>query len=192
MTLQVFTNNETPPSSKLNSMSQQTVVVCTTATRPAGVEGMTIYETDGLHRYWNGSAWRSLPRGILVAGSLAAGGPGTLSATDLTGSICTFNGISGETYVFDLHVEASSNANSSSAAAGMQYDFGAGWTGSGVQASGVSLPTANVSARIVVRHIIQMVSTVPSAKVKGVVTVTGGQGSWAAYTPVSVTHLGST
>ena len=46
MSLQTFSINETPPASKLNALSQQTVIVCTTSTRPVGVEGMHIYETN--------------------------------------------------------------------------------------------------------------------------------------------------
>lgn len=42
-------------------LMKQTVIVCTSATRPTGVEGMVIYETDTDRIYiWTGAAWSAL------------------------------------------------------------------------------------------------------------------------------------
>lgn len=59
MTQQVFTAGEKPTSSKLNAVSNQTIITCTSSTRPASPnEGMTIYETDTDRLLvWDGSAW---------------------------------------------------------------------------------------------------------------------------------------
>lgn len=60
MAFKVFTNGAILADTDLNDyLMKQTVIVCTSGTRPSSpVEGMTIYETD-TDRYasWNGSAW---------------------------------------------------------------------------------------------------------------------------------------
>jgi hypothetical protein len=59
MTQQVFVAGEKPTAAKLNAVSDQTVIVCTSSTRPASpTEGMVIVETDtDLMYLYSGSAW---------------------------------------------------------------------------------------------------------------------------------------
>lgn len=61
MGYKLWTSNELLTSSDVNSyLMKQTIVVCTSGTRPASPPtGMFITETDtGISRRWNGSSWR--------------------------------------------------------------------------------------------------------------------------------------
>lgn len=64
MAFKTFVDGVALPASDLNTyLMKQTVIVCTSGTRPSSPnEGMTIFETDtDLYRYWNGTMWRTPP-----------------------------------------------------------------------------------------------------------------------------------
>lgn len=69
-----------------NPLLQQTIIPCTSGTRPTAVqEGMTVYETDtNQYTKWNGSSWES------VAGTRITYTP-TLSATTTPPTMGTGN-----------------------------------------------------------------------------------------------------
>ena len=78
MGFKLWSTNELLTSSDVNTyLAKQSVIVCTSGTRPSSpVEGMTIYETDtDWYVSWNGSAWIML--GMTVTGTYTP----TLSAT---------------------------------------------------------------------------------------------------------------
>lgn len=63
-----FVPNEVLTALNLNTLQQQCVITCTSATRPTPVTGMMIAETDTTRiQQWNGSAW-------IIVGHWAAGG----------------------------------------------------------------------------------------------------------------------
>lgn len=105
MGYQLVSNGDVPVETYFNLLMKQTVIVCTSGTRPSSPpEGMTVYETD-TDRYstYNGSAW--VTYGQISTGtftpSLTAGttnptlGTGSTSTGRYTlwnGKICTYWG----------------------------------------------------------------------------------------------------
>lgn len=94
MTRQVFAANEEPSYAKLNAVSDQTVIVCTSGTHPTSPpEGMHIYETntDLLARY-DGSQWVYYGMGLLdsIGGSTGTGTSGP--PYGIGGTATTVNG----------------------------------------------------------------------------------------------------
>jgi hypothetical protein len=60
----VWNDGDVATAALLNQIEDQLVVTCTSATRPAGIEGRVIYETDlNVLRVYHGSGW------TIVAGS---------------------------------------------------------------------------------------------------------------------------
>lgn len=59
MVYQLVTNGDVPDQVYFNGLMNQSIVPCTSGTRPTpSHNGMTIWETDTLlHATWNGSAW---------------------------------------------------------------------------------------------------------------------------------------
>lgn len=92
-------------STYFNPMLQQTIIPCTSGTRPTpSHEGMTVYETDtNWYVSWNGSAWIILGTtvtGTYTPGLTASGGNPNLGTTGTTegrwtlwnGKWCTYRG----------------------------------------------------------------------------------------------------
>lgn len=176
-----------------NVLERQVVVTTTSGARGATWLGKHVWLSDWqMMQVWNGSAWKSYPKGILVGGAVTAGGPGTLSSTVLTGTECTVDVVAGETYVFDLQVNASTDTPAlCTISIGAQYDGGSGYVGVGPTAA-FTPAYAGVSERVSLRHVAQIGASHSGAKFRGVISCSVGQGSWESYTNVSVTHMGTT
>lgn len=123
MSRQVFSANEEPSFSKLNDLSDQTVITCTSGTRPGSpVEGMHIYETNtGLLGFWNGSSWVYYGMGLIdsVGGSTGTGTGGGSHPYGIAGSSTDINGseftsipmYSGHKYRYAGNISVMADAN---------------------------------------------------------------------------------
>lgn len=102
MTYKIFRQGEPPSQRDLQTLMDQSVIVCTSTSRPfAPHEGMLIYEIDtNFYKWYNGSVWAALGSAIdawisgnnlSVPGNISAGGDATLSG-NLTASAITATG----------------------------------------------------------------------------------------------------
>lgn len=132
MTRQVFAANEEPTYAKLNAVSDQTVITCTSGTRPSTpLEGMHIFETntDLLARY-DGTSWIYYGMGLLdsIAGSTGTGtsgppygigaGPTTVNGSEYTNITC----YSGHKYCYQGNVSVKGDATSTIYKLGVYVD----------------------------------------------------------------------
>lgn len=77
--------------------SQMSTFACTSATRPAGHSGQTIYETDtGRILVYTGSAWRSILPEVTVQS--APGDSGTVTSTTYTGTRTGTSNVCGSSF----------------------------------------------------------------------------------------------
>lgn len=110
-------------STYFNPLLQQTIVPCTSGTRPTGVTNMTIYETDtGCYKRYNGSAWVRI--GAFDVENAGTGGAsestaqnGITSTSFVTGAqVCGGSFVappSGGVYItVSGHIKQANNANS--------------------------------------------------------------------------------
>lgn len=121
MSRQVFAANEEPSYSKLNAVSDQTVIVCTSGTRPSSPpEGMHIFETNtDLFARYNGTSWIYYPLGFLdsIGGSTGTGTSGPPygiggTATTVNGSEFTNIGLySGHKYLYEGNLSVKCDAD---------------------------------------------------------------------------------
>ena len=114
MPLQVFANGEEPTYTKLNAVSQQTVI---TGNSPPGspVEGMNWFDTNAAHplQYiYNGSAWWPIPMGLIAKGTIANTGTGYLigaTETTVNSSNLTFTAENDQRYAYEADVNFTCN-----------------------------------------------------------------------------------
>ena len=85
MAFLTFTAGQTLTAANMNTLSQQTQSIVTTATRPASpITGQAIYDTTvGAAFYWNGSAWTPQDHTRLsgVSSALVGAAPSVTSGT---------------------------------------------------------------------------------------------------------------
>ena len=189
MTLQTFSVNETPPASKMNSLSRQAVIVCTLATRPSSPdEGMHVYCTDvNLAYWWDGSAWKSIPRGIVTKTTLTATGPG-IGGTFATvnNSPLTTTMIANEYYAYEVDLTIMTTV------AGDIFNIKPQLDGSDIDAQRiVYIPVAGVAFPVSLR-VIQSVGTTANHTFSLVVGRSSGTGTGSAPagTDCTLSHVG--
>lgn len=98
VTYKIFRQGEPPSQRDLQTLMDQSVIVCTSTSRPyAPHEGMLIYEIDtNFYKWYNGSVWAALGSAIdawisgnnlSVPGNISAGGDATFSGETTTASL---------------------------------------------------------------------------------------------------------
>lgn len=126
MTRQVFSSGETPSYTKLNNVSDQTVIICTSSTHPSSpIAGMRIFETDTkFTKVYDGSGWETEYTGLLdsIGGGINTGPPITGTTVDVNGSDFTVAVVAGQKYRYSGNLAVSSDATATDFVFNVNYD----------------------------------------------------------------------